>query len=53
MNINKKIETKEADAKHLKRFTLDASFQEVNRMFALAFDNTNNGENKVERDIES
>ena len=45
-----KIETKEADANNLKRFPLDASFQGVNRLFVLAFDNTNNDDNKVERD---
>ena len=45
-----KIETKEADASNLKYFPLDASFQGVNRLFVLAFDNTNNGDNKVERD---
>ena len=45
-----KIETKEADANKLKRFPLDAFFQGVNRLFALAFNNTNNGANKVERD---
>ena len=45
-----KIETKEADANNLKRFLLDASFQEVSRLFVLAFDNTDNGDNKVERD---
>ena len=45
-----KIETKEADANNLKRFSYDASFQGVNRLFLLAFDNTNNGNNKVERD---
>ena len=44
-----KIETQDADANNLKRFSLDASFQRVNRLFALAFDNTNNGDNKVER----
>ena len=37
-----KIQTKEADANNLKRFSLDSSFQKVN--------NTNNGDNKVERD---
>ena len=31
-------------------FPLDASFQWVNRLFALAFDNINNGANRVERD---
>ena len=45
-----KIETKEADANNLKRFPLDASFQGVNRLLVLAFENTNNGANKVERD---
>ena len=45
-----KIETKEADPNNFKRFPLDASFQGVNRTFVLAFDNTNNGDNKVERD---
>ena len=45
-----KIETKEADANSLTRFPLDASLQGVNRLFVLAFDNTNNGANKVERD---
>ena len=45
-----KIETNEADANSLKRFPLDASFQGVNRLLVLAFDNTNNGDNKVERD---
>ena len=45
-----KIETKEADANNLKIFPLDASFQGVNRLFVLAFDNTNNGANNVERD---
>ena len=45
-----KKETKEADANNLKVFPLDASFQGVNRLFVLAFDNTNNGVNRVERD---
>ena len=44
-----KIEAKEADAKNLTRFPLDASFQGVNRPFVLAFDNTENGANKFER----
>ena len=42
-----KIETKEADANNLKRFLLDTSFHVVNRLFVLAFDNANNGDNKV------
>ena len=45
-----KIVKQEADANNPKRFPLDASFQEVNRLFVLAFDSTNNGDNKVERD---
>ena len=45
-----KIETKTADNNNVTRFPLDASFQGVNRLFVLAFDNTNNGNNKVERD---
>ena len=45
-----KIGTKEADANNFTRFPQDASFQGVNRLFVLAFDNTNNGANKVERD---
>ena len=44
-----KIETKTADNKNLKRFPQDASFQGVNRLFALSFNNTNNDANKVER----
>ena len=42
-----KIETKEADADNLKRLPFDASFQGVNRLFVLAFDSTNNGDDKV------
>ena len=45
-----KIETQEADANNLKRFLLDASFLGVNKLFVLDFDNTNNGNKKVERD---
>ena len=45
-----KIEPKESDANNRKRFPLDASFQGVNRLFVLAFDNNNNGDNKVEKD---
>ena len=43
MNINQKVQTKEADANNLKRFPLDASFHGFNRLFVLAFDITNNG----------
>ena len=45
-----KTETKEADDNNLKRFPLGASFQGVDRLFVLAFGNTENGNNKVERD---
>ena len=44
-----KIETKHLDNDNITRFLLDASFQGVNRLFVLAFDNTTNGDNKVER----
>ena len=44
-----KIETKTADNDNIIKFPLDASFQGVNRLFGLVFDNTNNGDNKVER----
>ena len=45
-----KIETKEANNDNVTKFPLDTSFQGVNRLFVLAFDNTNSGDNKVERD---
>ena len=45
-----KIETKTADDNNVIRFPLDTSFQGVNRLFVLAFDNTENGDKKVERD---
>ena len=44
-----KIETRELDNNNLTRFPLDASFQGVRRLFVLAFDNTNNGANKIKR----
>ena len=44
-----KIETKTADDNNVLRFPLDASFQGVNRLFVLAFDNTEKGNKKVER----
>ena len=44
-----KIETKKADNYNITRFPLDASFQGANRLFVLAFDNTKNGDKKVER----
>ena len=45
-----KIETKTADDNNVIRFPLDVSFQGVNRLFVLAFDNTENGNKKVETD---
>ena len=44
-----KIETRELDNNNLTRFPLDASFQGVRRLFVLAFDNTDNGANKIKR----
>ena len=45
-----KIETKTADDNNVTRFPLDASFQGVNRLLVLAFENTENGDKKVERE---
>ena len=45
-----KIESRNLDNNNLTRLYLDASFQGVKRLFVLAFDNTNNGDNKVDRD---
>ena len=45
-----KIETKTAHDNNVIRFPLYASFQGVNRLFVLAFGNTENGHKKVERD---
>ena len=44
-----KIETYELDNNNLKRIPLDSSFQRVNRFFVLAFDNTENGNNRVKQ----
>ena len=44
-----KIETKEANNGNGTRFPLDTSFHVVNRLFVFAFDNTNNGDKRVER----
>ena len=44
-----KIETEELDNYNLKRIPLDSSFQGVNRLFVLAFDKTECGANRVER----
>ena len=45
----KKIETRDLDSSNLTRFPLDASFQGVRRLFVLAFDNSDIGAKKVER----
>ena len=45
-----KTETKNLDANNVTRFPLDVSFQAVNRLFVLVFDNTENGDKKVKRD---
>ena len=45
----RKVETRNLDNNNLTRFPLDASFQEVRRFFVFAFDNTDNGDKKVER----
>ena len=44
-----KIETKTTDNNNVTRLPLDASFQNVNRLFVLAFNDANNDANKVER----
>ena len=44
-----KIETKAADNNNVTRLLLDASFQGVNRLFVLAFSNTDGDANEVER----
>ena len=45
-----KIETQEADANNPTRIRLDASFQGVNRLFVLAFNDANNDANRVQRE---
>ena len=44
-----KIETKKADDNNVTTIPLDASFQGVNRLFVLAFGNTENSNKKAER----
>ena len=44
-----KIETRNLDSNNLAGFPLDASFQGVRKLFVLAFDNTDDGAKKVER----
>ena len=48
-NYKSKIETKTADNDNITRFPLDAPFQEANRLFVLAFNNTDGNANKVKR----
>ena len=43
-----KIETKQANDRTFRRFPLDASFQGVNRLFVLAFSNTDCNAKQVE-----
>ena len=45
-----KIEKKAVDNNNVTGFHLDASFQGVNRLFVLAFNDANNDDDKVERD---
>ena len=42
-----KIETKYLDNNNVTRFPLDSPLQGVNKLFALAFDKTDNGDNKL------
>ena len=44
-----KIETRNSDNDNLTRFSPDASFQGVRRLFVLDFNNANNNAKKVER----
>ena len=46
-----KIESKNLDNDNLTRFPVDASFQEVRRLFVLGFDNTNNGDKKLKEPV--
>ena len=44
-----KIESTNLNDQNLTRFYLDSSFQGLKRLFVLAFDNTDNGNKKIER----
>ena len=44
------IETKEANNQTLTRFPLDASFQGINSLFAVAFNNDNTDANRLQKD---
>ena len=45
-----KIETKNLDNVNITRFPVDATFEEVNRLFVLAFNNADGNANQVKRD---
>ena len=45
----RKLESRNLNSQLPTRFCVDASFQGVKRLFVLAFDNTDNGASKVER----
>ena len=49
MNINQKSKT--ADDNNVTRSPLDASFQGLNRLFVLAFDNNENGDKKLKETV--
>ena len=49
IGTNRCIETKTADNDNVTRFPLDASFQGFNRLFVLAFNNTDANANRIER----
>ena len=44
-----KLESKNLDSNNVTRFPLDFSFQGVNRLFVLAFNNTDGNANQVQR----
>ena len=49
----KKLESRDLDNNNLTRFSLDDSFQGVRRLFVVAFNDTNGGDKKVERNTQS
>ena len=49
IGTNRCIETKTADNDNVTRFPFDASFQGFNRLFVLAFNNTDANANRIER----
>ena len=48
-----KIKSRNLENNNLTRFPLDVSFQGVRRLLVLAFDNTDNGDKKVERNSQT